>query len=106
MKKMVLLLLASLPVVSSAQVSFTFEEGTSEGWSFSEAGHWAADDYEALNGMFSMRHLFNNTSAATEVASFSIKNLCPACASVTWHITLRHGYAPSASNKWAFVLCS
>lgn len=106
MKKIVLLLLASLPVASSAQVSFSFEDGSSEGWSFSEAGHWAVDDYEALNGMFSMRHLFNNTSAATEVASFSIKELCPSCASVTWSITLRHGYAPSASNKWAFVLCS
>lgn len=106
MKKSILLLLAHLPLISFTQVTFSFENGSTDGWRFTPAGRWAIESPEAISGNYSLHHVYNNTTAASDAASFSIKDLCPSCSAVTWSFKIRHGYAPSASNKWAFVLAS
>lgn len=106
MKKSILLLLALMPLMSFTQMTFSFENGSFDGWTINPQGRWAVDTTEALSGRYSLHHVFDNSSASTDAASFSIKDLCFTCSSVTWSFTLRHGYPPSASNRWAFVLSS
>ncbi len=106
MKKTVMLFFLFMSLKSFSQISYSFENGTTEGWSFSRAGSWAADLYQPISGSRSLHHVYNNSSAATDAASFSLSGLCPACSEVKWEFYVRHGYAPSASNKWAFVLSS
>ena len=106
MKKIITLLSVMLPLYTSAQVSFNFENGTAEGWIYNAPDRWKADILNPLNGMYSLHHLFDNSEASTDVAVFSIAGLCPACSDITWEFTLRHGADPSSSNKWAFILAS
>ena len=106
MKKIILLLMALLPLKSFTQVVYPFENGSLDGWLFSPDGRWAADTFEALSGNYSLHHVYNSSTAATDAGSFNIAGLCMSCSPVTWSFTLRHGYDPSASNKWAFILTS
>ncbi len=106
MKKLILLQLALLPFISFGQILFSFENGLTNEWVFSAPDRWSADDYLPLNGMYSLHHSFDNSIAATDVAAFSISGMCPDCANITWSFKLRHGYNPSASNKWAYILCA
>ena len=106
MKKVIVLLFALLSFKSFSQISYSFENGTTDGWFMTQEGRWAADSYQALSGGYSLHHVYNNSSAGTDAASFSLESICPGCSSVTWSFYVRHGYAPSSSNKWAFVLSS
>jgi len=106
MKNLIVLFFMLMSLKSFSQISYSFENGTTEGWSFQQEGRWAADAYQAINGIYSLHHIYNNASAATDAASFSLEGLCLSCQTVTWSFYIRHGYAPSASNKWAFVLSS
>jgi hypothetical protein len=106
MKKIITLLSVLLPLCTCAQVSFSFENGTAEGWVFSAQDHWAADGVSALNGKYSLHHVFDNTVAGEDVALFSLEGLCPDCSEIIWEFTVRHGAEPSSSNKWAFILAS
>ncbi len=106
MKKIITMLSVLLPLCTCAQVSFSFENGSAEGWIFSATEHWAADNVSPLNGKYSLHHVFDNTVAEEEVALFSIEGLCPDCSDITWEFTIRHGAEPSSSNKWAFILTS
>jgi hypothetical protein len=104
MKKVIVLFFLIMSLKSFSQISYSFENGTTAGWSISQEGRWAADSYLPINGTWSLHHVYNNSSAGTDAASFSLAGLCPDCSDVTWSFYVRHGYAPSASNKWAFVL--
>jgi hypothetical protein len=106
MKKVIVLLFLLLQLKSFSQILYSFESGTTAGWSFSQQERWAADSFQPINGSWSLHHVYNNSSAATDAASFSLEGLCPECADATWSFYVRHGYAPSASNKWAFVISS
>lgn len=106
MKKIITMLSVLLPLCTSAQVSFSFENGSAEGWTFSATDRWAADGVRPLNGEYSLHHVLDNTVAGEDIALFSIEGLCPGCSDITWEFTVRHGAEPSSSNKWAFILAS
>ncbi len=106
MKKIITMLSVLLPLCTCAQVSFNFENGSAEGWTFSAPDRWAADGVSPLNGKYSLHHVFDNTVAGKDVALFSIEGLCPDCSDISWEFTVRHGAEPSSSNKWAFILAS
>jgi hypothetical protein len=106
MKKVILLSLALLSPCSPAQVCYTFEEATVQGWTFNLPGRWKADNVSPLNGSYSLHHVWDNTESSADVAMFSISGLCPECATVTWEFTVRHGTDPSSSNRWSFILMS
>ncbi|HSO77096.1 MAG TPA: hypothetical protein VLQ76_00890, partial [Bacteroidales bacterium] len=106
MKKIITMLSVLLPLCTCAQVSFSFENGSAEGWTFSAPDRWAADGVSPLNEEYSLHHVFDNTVAGEDAALFSIEGLCPGCSDITWEFTVRHGAEPSSSNKWAFILAS
>ena len=106
MKKVILLSLTLLSLCTSAQVCYTFEEATAQGWTFNLPDRWRADNVSPLNGSYSLHHAWDNTESSADAAMFSISGLCPACAPVTWEFTVRHGTDPSSSNRWSFILMS
>src|SRR5512133_1697579 len=106
MKKIITMLSVLLPLCTCAQVSFNFENGTAEGWTFGAPDRWAADGISPLNGKFSLHHVFDNSIAGQDVGLFSIAGLCPECSDITWEFIVRHGTDPSSSNRWAFILAS
>ncbi|MCJ7820286.1 MAG: hypothetical protein MUP53_03710, partial [Bacteroidales bacterium] len=106
MKKIITLLSVLLPLCLSAQVSFSFEEGSTAGWIFNAPGRWDTDGVNPISGLYSLHHVFDNSEPAVDVAIFSISGLCPDCGEATWEFTLRHGADPSSSNKWSFILSS
>lgn len=95
-----------LPLCTCAQVSFNFENGTAEGWTFSAPDRWAVDGVSPLYGKYSLHHVFDNTVTGKDVMLFSIEGICPDCSEIKWEFTVRHGAEPSSSNKWAFILAS
>lgn len=104
MKKVILLSSALLSLFTSAQMCYTFEEATTEGWTFSLPDRWRADNVLPLNGLYSLHHAWDNSEPSADAATFSISGLCPECAPVKWEFTVRHGTDPSSSNRWSFIL--
>jgi hypothetical protein len=106
MKKIILLSLLHLSVCAYAQVSFDFEDGKATGWIFNLPGRWSADNISPINGLYSLHHAYNNSESSSDAAMFAVAGLCPACDTVTWAFTVRHGADPSSSNRWSFILLS
>ena len=106
MKKITLLSLSLLCVCASAQLSYDFENGTTEGWIFNVSDRWSAEAVFPINGSYSLHHAYDNSQSSSDAAMFSISGLCPECDTVTWEFYLRYGTDPSSSNKWSFILMS
>ncbi|MCI0522623.1 MAG: hypothetical protein L0Y37_03110 [Bacteroidales bacterium] len=106
MEKIILLSSALLSLCTSAQVCYTFEEATAQGWTFNLPDRWRVDNESPLNGSYSLHHAWDNTESSADAAIFGLAGLCPECAPVTWEFTVRHGTDPSSSNRWSFILMS
>jgi hypothetical protein len=106
MKKFSLLLLAFLPFVCFSQVSFDFESGNLNGWTQVPDLRWSASNTSALGGVYSLKHSFNSSVNGTDILSTELPSWNLQCGSVTWQLKVRHGYDPSASNKWWVMLMS
>ncbi|MDR2449325.1 MAG: lamin tail domain-containing protein [Prevotellaceae bacterium] len=95
-----------LPCVAAAQFTDDFETGNLNGWTQAPEGRWSASRARALSGNYALKHVFNNTAAATDVVCRPLGGLQVNGGNTTWRFLLRHGYAPSASNRWAVFLFS
>lgn len=105
MKKVILLLLF-IPYLASAQVSFDFESGLSDVWIQFPEQRWSNDLFQALNGSFSLHHLYDNTESSSDIISTHLEGLRPSEDTVRWSFIVRHGYEPSSSNNWCVYLSS
>ena len=106
MKKVTLLSLSLLCTCASAQLSYDFENGTTEGWIFNVSDRWSAEAVFPINGSYSLHHVYDNSQSSSDAAMLSISGLCPDCDTVTWKFCVRYGTDPSSSNKWSFILMS
>jgi hypothetical protein len=102
----VVLLLVLLPYQALSQISFDFETGTASGWTESAAGRWAADMEGSLTGIYSLHHVFDNSTGAYDCAGIRLTDLHPSEGDTRWSFSLKHGCDPSASNSWAMFLIS
>ncbi|NVO08787.1 MAG: hypothetical protein HXX16_02380 [Bacteroidales bacterium] len=106
MKKFSFLLLSFLPIICSSQVSYNFESGNLTGWTQVPDLRWAASTSSPLGGSYSLKHIFNNSTDATDRISTPLPSWNPIAGSVTWQVKVRHGYDPSSSNRWWIMLMS
>ncbi len=108
MRPLFLLLTISLllPPALEGQLFIDFESGTIEGWSESTPGRWGASDSEPISGLYSMRHIYDNSEASYDVAGLPIRGLRPEEGTAVWSFRVRHGFNPSANNNWALFLVS
>jgi hypothetical protein len=105
MKKVILVALF-IPVIVSAQLSDNFESGSLSGWVESVSGRWCADSDQALNGIFSLRHCFDNQSAGLDCTGLPVHEFHPSEGTLRWSFLVRHGGDPSSLNNWAIFLMS
>lgn len=105
MKKVILLLLF-IPYLASAQVLFDFESGLSDSWIQYPQQRWKDDIFQALNGSYSLHHVFDNPENGCDIVSTQLDGLKPSEGIVRWTFRVRHGYEPSSSNNWCVYLSS
>ena len=105
MKKVILLALL-MPYLAFGQIVENFESGDIVYWFQNAPGRWAADTSSALNGSYSLHHVFDNPDTGSDGISIGLKNFHPSIDTSKWSFTLRHGYDPSSSNNWAVFLMS
>jgi hypothetical protein len=58
-----------------AQVEKNFESGNLTDWEESPPGHWQASSLESINGLYSLRHAFDNVTSGYDMISLAIPNL-------------------------------
>lgn len=104
--RFITLLLLVLPLLASAQVSFDFESGTCDGWTFPVEGRWLADATNSIAGNYSLHHSYDNPDSGFDLASFPVLGLCPECGETVWEFRIMHAYTPSSINNWGFCLLS
>ncbi len=73
-------------------------------WIQLPADRWTISTATPSSNSASFHHSYNNTVAATDIIYRSLPNIMPQEHNITWRFLLRHGYNPSGSNKWGFVL--
>jgi hypothetical protein len=92
--------------MAAAQFTDDFESGDLNGWTQTPDSRWSASTASALSGNYALKHVFNNTEAATDVVYRPLDGLQVNRGNTTWRFLLRHGYNPSGSNRWAVFLFS
>ncbi len=95
-----------LPFPVLAQVSEDFESGILSAWEQVPAARWECSADQAVSGLYSLRHGYDNPENGRDAISLYVGQLLPDSANVTWRFRLRHGYSPSSVNNWAVFLSS
>ncbi|MDR0695137.1 MAG: lamin tail domain-containing protein, partial [Prevotellaceae bacterium] len=106
MKNLFTAIFCSFAFTAGAQFTADFETGNLNGWTQTPENRWSASSASALSGNYSLKQVFNNTAPATDVVYRSLGGLQVNRGNTTWRFLLRHGYNPSATNKWAVFLFS
>jgi len=87
-----------------AQFSADFEEGFLPGWLENVSGRWSADSVGAISGRFSLHHVYDNSESGADAISHALPSFAPDSGEMTFSCRIRHGYAPSSSNRWGWYL--
>ncbi|NJM14800.1 MAG: hypothetical protein HC896_04975 [Bacteroidales bacterium] len=89
----------------AAQVYFNFEDtaGIAQ-WIQQPDNHWMADTLKAINGEYSLHHVFDADVAATDYVYTFLEYINLNDTLTSWQFNVRYGYAPSSSNNWSFFL--
>jgi hypothetical protein len=104
--KKVILLVMFLPYLAKGQIVENYESASIQGWIQSPDSRWKADTLKSISGTYSLHHVFDNPSAGNDCIGFPEEKLHSEEGNVIWRFKLRHGYDPSASNKWCVYLMS
>ncbi|MDR2358904.1 MAG: lamin tail domain-containing protein, partial [Prevotellaceae bacterium] len=104
MKNLFAAIFCSFAFTAYAQFSGDFETGNLNGWTQTPDDRWIASTVSALSGSYSLMH--HSSTAATSTVYRSLGELLVNRGNTTWRFLLRHGYNPSAANKWAVFLFS
>lgn len=105
-KKLTYLLIFFIPSICTAQVVYNFESGSLTGWLQVPDAHWQASSSTPLSGSYSLKHTFDNSASATDRISIALPSWNPNSGTITWQVKVRHGFDPSASNRWWIYLMS
>jgi flagellar hook assembly protein FlgD len=106
MKYKLFILTLLLPVLLHAQIAENFESQNIGTWKQTPENRWAASQIDAIEGNFSLKHIFDNTTTGRDRISVPVENIDVAAGNITWKFLVRHGYNPSSSNFWAAFLMS
>jgi hypothetical protein len=93
------------PLFAISQVSTGFESGLGEEWDQFPENRWESSPDQALSGMYSLHHSFDNTASGTDRISFET-GIFDTKKDISWEFTLKHGYTTSSSNSWQIYLAS
>jgi len=102
--RFLVLLISLIPCVVFSQVNIDFESGAIDQWMFSADARWGLDDLSPISGTYSLKHIYDNSEAGTDIAFIPLVGLKMDQEKVVWKFKIRHGYNPSSSNRWAVIL--
>ena len=91
------------PAVLLGQISIDFEDNSLEMWEQHPGNRWETDSVNSLSGKYSLHHGYDNTQPGEDRLSFPT-GVINVSQPVTWEFVIRHGYLPSASNRWTVFL--
>lgn len=106
MIKRLIFIFLVLPVNIFAQLTENFESGEISLWTENTTGRWAASDQNPVNGIYSLKHIFDNTVAAADQISIALPAIDMTTNNISWRFRLRYAYAPSSSNNWTVFLAA
>jgi len=104
MRKCLFLLFLLRFALGFSQFSAEFEDGWPTGWEESVSGRWFADSVGCISGRFSLHHIFDNPESGSDAISHVLPSFVPDSGEMTFSCRIRHGYAPSSSNRWGWFL--
>jgi len=104
--KSLFLLINAFPLIISAQISKDFEKGDLSSWYMSMPASWDTSSNFPLSGNYSLRHNRDNSETGMDIICLGIDSLRPDLGRCQWEFSLRHGYNPSAVNRWTIFLMS
>jgi len=93
------------PLFAMGQVYTGFESGLGGEWNQFPENRWESSPEQALSGLYSLHHSFDNTVSGTDKISFKA-GYFDTEKDISWDFSLRHGYLPSSSNNWKVYLAS
>ena len=88
------------------QVNEDFESGLITSWTQSPASRWAASSDRPISGTYSLKHNYDNAQTDDDYVGLTMNLSNIDEGSVRWRFLVKHGYAPSASNRWSVFLMS
>ena len=94
------------PLPLFAQIYYDFENRDLSDWSSPNEQGWDSSSYQPLSGTRSLKHVWDNPVAASDIIGLSIDSLKPASGLSRWSFMLRHAYSPSSANNWSVFLAS
>jgi len=106
MKRLFTLILTVLSLNVIGQINFDFESNDLTTWTQKPLGRWQASTSSPLVGTRSLKHTFNNSASATDSIYYTLPTWNVSTGDITWHMLIRHGNDPSASNSWWVYLMS
>lgn len=101
-----LLLLAFLwgvPFFSFSQFNDDFSKGSLDTWIQSPSNRWSTT---LDNTNLVLHHSYDNSSAGRDYITSKVTVPSYENGKLTWRFQVKHGYLPSASNGWTFILAS
>ncbi len=101
-----LLLILSVGWGQITILSDDFEDNNITGWTESTSGQWGASSEDNINGTYSLKHIFDNSSSDRNQISIPLNSMAVGDGTVTWRFQVKHGYNPSGGNNWAIFLMS
>ena len=99
-KRLAFFLALFVPSFCIGQINYDFESGSLVDWLQVPDAHWQASTVSPLSGSYSLKHTFNNTSSATDRISIALPSWNINSGDIKWQFKVKHGYDPSASNRW------
>jgi hypothetical protein len=91
------------PMLAYGQLSDNFESGHLFQWDQFPPERWTCSDLNPLQGLFSLRHTFDNTESGVDRISFSFDDL-DLNKPVRWEFLIKYEYNPSSTNNWNVFL--
>ncbi|NOZ36088.1 MAG: hypothetical protein GXO80_12425 [Chlorobi bacterium] len=103
MKNLFLLLFLLISFSGFSQINDDFEDGNINNWTQSSAGTWDATTNTPINGTYSLQHVADGGSGEDQI-SLPFSGIDITSGTTTWQFQVKHAYAPSSYNNWAFFL--
>lgn len=96
-------ILLFFPAWAHAQVQADFEDGSLESWDQLPESRWEISGADPVSGEYSLHHGYDNAEAATDHIYLKI-HPPDLRDTLRYSFRIRHGYPPSRSNNWQFLM--
>lgn len=106
MKTFLVIILFIIATRLLAQVYIDFEQDSLAGWMQYPESRWTIETTDAIQGTYSLHHIYDNASSSIDYISYHHQLLELDSVNTRWSFWVRHGYPPSSLNNWRIYFLS